>query len=260
LGFLLYGYINMAPKYEKILTHPSRSKIVRMLNKGVGVREVARRVKELYPNDKKLHVSYRTLQDFRADNLKLDNATISVIRQEEKKKSIEREEKIIQDNLRRVPAFKEAVTKAANIHVDIRQELSELLTTVKSRVEDLFDRSAEGKLSVNEEANLHKYFASWTMVIQQWAKYIDKIADHTIETNVNITVIEDQMAVIREAIRETIEEEMNQEAAVKFMDKLTDKISALSYHRKNTESMRSIHDNTVRLSSGIRNIGGNDAD
>jgi len=225
-----------------------------MLTQGHGVRAVAKEIKNLHPKNKKLHVSVPTLQKFRKEKLNLEGEALEAVKQATKEKKAIKTAKKEDTQLRKIPAFREAVEKAVNVHVDIRQELQELLVTVKTRVEDLFDRAADGTLSVNEEANLHKYFASWTTTIQQWAKYIDKIADKTIETNVNITIIEDQMAALRGAIKEVISEELDHEAATRFMHKLSEKISELTYKPKAHESMTQMHDNTLALAEKIQDV------
>ena len=237
--------------FAKILGHPDKNLIVRMLRQGHGVRSVAAELKKLHPKNKKLHISAVTLQKFRKEKLNLEGEVLDAIKQATREKQAVKTAKKEDTKLRKIPAFREAVEEAANLHVDVRQELQALLATVKARVEDLFDQAASGKLSVNEEANLHKYFASWTATIQQWAKYVDKIADRTIETNINITVIEDQMAVLRNAVRETIEEEMDQEAAVRFMRRLNHKLSELSYRQREPESMAEIYSNTKALAEKI---------
>jgi len=232
--------------FNKILNHPNKNLIVSLLSKGVGVREVSKKIAELNPNNRKLHITSNTLQSFRKEKLNLDGEIL----EELKKAYDEREEIRIQkredSHLRKIPAFREAVEKAVNIHVDIKQELQQLLTTIKLRIEDLYDKAVDGTLTVNEEANLQKYFSSWTNTIQQWAKYVDKIADRTIETNININVIEDQITVLRSAIRETIEEEMDPEIAVRFMSKLSQKMSELTY-RQNSPSINTIYKETHKL-------------
>lgn len=240
--------------FEKILGHPDKNLIVRMLTQGHGVRAVAKEIKNLHPKDKKLHLSVPTLQKFRKEKLNLEGDALDAIKQATKEKKVIKQGKKEDTQLRKIPAFREAVEKAANIHVDIRQELQELLITVKSRVEDLFDRAANGTLSVNEEANLHKYFMGWTTTIQQWAKYVDKIADRTVETNINITIIEDQISALRSAVREVIEEEMDQETASRFMHSLSQKISELSYKQRHHNSMEEIHNNTQALAAKIQDV------
>ena len=214
--------------FKKILTHPSRTKIIRMLTKGMGVREVAKRIREMHPDDRKLHLTPGTLQKFRKEKLDLDAEALKEIKEAEKGKQEVREEKKEDTQLKGMPVYKEKLKEAVDLHIDIRQQLANLSVLINARIEDIFDRAQRGNASTNEEQNLQKYFATYVTVLEKWAKYIDKIADQTIETNVNITVIEDQMAVIRECIRETLME-VNPEMAVKFFEKLERKLSALSY-------------------------------
>jgi methyl-accepting chemotaxis protein len=232
--------------FKKILSHPDKNAIVRMLIQGQGVRAVAKAIKEMQPDNKKLWVSVPTLQKFRKEKLNLEGKAIAEAKLLAKEKQEIREIKKEETQLKRIPAYKEKLQEAIDLHVDIPQQLRELLVLVKSRVEDLFDKSANGNLSINEEANLHKHFATWTSTIQQWAKYVDRIADKTVETNVNITVIEDQMSVIRETVREVMDE-MEPAMAIKFCDRLSTKMSDLSYVPQKTTNFKTIHSNTKSM-------------
>jgi hypothetical protein len=225
--------------FKKIFSHPDKTMIVRMLTQGQGVRAVAKAIKDLHPKEKKLHVSVPTLQKFRKEKLNLEGEALEAVKQAAREKKEIKETKKEDTQLKRIPAYREKLQEAIDLHVDIPQQLRELLVLVKARVEDLFDKSSRGELSVNEEMNLHKYFASWTTTIQQWAKYVDKITENSIEANVNITVIEDQVSVIRETVREILEE-MSPEMALKFYDRLTAKMSDLTYKRK-TDSIKTMH-------------------
>jgi len=232
--------------FKKILSHPDRNTIVRMLTQGQGVRAVAKAIRELQPNNKKLWVSVPTLQKFRKEKLSLEGKALEEVKLLAKEKKELKEIKKEETQLKRIPAYQEKLQEAIDLHVDIPQQLRELLVLVKARVEDLFNKSANGDLSINEEANLHKYFASWTTTIQQWAKYVDRIADRTTETNINITVIEDQMAVIRETVREVMGE-MSPVLALKFYDKLSARMDGLAYSPKKEESLSSMRDNTKNI-------------
>ena len=243
--------------FKKILTHPSRTKIIRMLTKGMGVREVAKRIREMHPDDKKLHLTPTTLQKFRKEKLDLDAEALKEIKEAEKGKKEMREEKKEDAQLKSMPVYKEVLHKALDTHIDIRQSLANIEALISARIEDIFDRAQRGQASTNEEQNLQKYFATYITALERWAKYIDKIADHTVETNVNITVIEDQMAVIRECIRETLME-VNPELAVKFFAKLEQKLSMLSYRAQNM-SFGEIRQNVKVLSADVEEISADDS-
>lgn len=220
-----------------------------MLTQGQGVRKVAKYLKEKYPNDKSLHISVPTLQKFRKEKLNLEGEVLEAIKQKEKEKKEIKEVKKEDTQLKSIPAYKEAIKKAADIHVDIRQELSEMLVLVKSRIESLFDKAENDEATVNDEMFLQKYFPILQASLDKWMKYVEKVADQTIETNINITVIEDQMSLIREAIRETFQD-MDPALAVKFLDNLNRKMDTLHYNNKPQLTFHQMH-NDAKLTNTI---------
>lgn len=240
--------------FKKILTHPDKNDIVRMLTRGQGVRAVSKYLKEKHPNDKGLHVSVPTLQRFRKEKLNLDKEVISQLKEAEKERKEIKEIKKEDAAIRKIPAYKEAVQKAAEVHVDIRTELSEMIVLVKSRIEDLFDKAEAGEATINEEANLQKYFPILATSLDKWMKYVERVADQTIETNINITVIEDQMSVIREAIRDTLQE-MEPALAIKFLDNLNRKMEALNYRRPPQVNFNTMQRQVHRLNERMQQDG-----
>lgn len=214
--------------FEKILTHPDRNVITRMLLQGDGVRTISKYLKNKYPDDKSKQITPNLLQQFRSQKLNVEGKALEAIKDMAKTKHIKMEVQKEDTKIRNMTAFKEKLEEVATYHVDLQKELTELLILIRARTEDLFNKAASGQITINEEANLQRYLQSWTTTIERWAKYIEKIADKTVETNVNITVIEDQMSIIREAIRETLSE-LSPEVAIKFLDKLNSKMSSLSY-------------------------------
>ncbi len=236
--------------FEKILLHPDKNLIVRLLMKGEGVRSISKMLKEKYPDNKKLHVNANTLQDFRSKKLKIEGDALEAIKEETKKRTEMKDEKKEDTKIRQLPAYKEKIKEVIDYHVDLQNELKELLVLIKSRIEALFDKAASGQITTNEEANLQKYFASWTTTVERWAKYIEKIADKTVETNVNINVIEDQMSLIREAIRETLNE-FEPDVAIKFIDKLNSKISNLSYRKPKQMGFNDIKKDVKMLTAEV---------
>jgi hypothetical protein len=240
--------------FNKILSHPDKNTIVRMLTGGQGVRKVARYLQEKYPKDKRKHISVPTLQAFRKEKLNLEGEVLETIKISMREKQHIKKSNSESAQIRKLPAYKEKIKEIIDYHVDIQNELKELMILVKARIEDLFNKAVNGEITINEEANLQRYFQIVTTTIERWAKYVEKIADKTVETNVNITVIEDQMSLMREAIRETIEE-MDPEMAIKFLDRLNSKITTLSYkHKKDTVTFNEIKDDAHMLTASVEEI------
>lgn len=246
--------------FEKILTHPDKNMIVKMLVQGQGVRMVSKYLREKYPSNKKMHISVPTLQAFRRQKLNLEGEALEAVKQATKERVVEKQEKRSDTKLKKLPAYQEKIKEIVDYHVDIQKELKELFVLAKARMEDLFDKAARGEITINEEANLQRYFQIITTNIERWAKYVEKIADRTVETNVNITVIEEQMSVMRDAVRETIGE-MSPDLALKFLDRLSQKMATLSYRPKSNITFAGLkNDVEIGLIAMESDAEGTDAD
>ena len=236
---------------KKILCHPDKNKITRMLLRGEGVRKVSKIINEMYPNDKKKHISVPTLQKFRKEHLKIEGEVLNDIKNIKLKPLEDQKD---HTKLKRLSSYKEKLEEAANLHIEIKTELQEMFILLKTRMESLFDRLQSGNATSTDEQNFNKYFTTWIGAIEKQAKYIEKIADHTVETtNVNITVIEDQMSVLREAVRETMLEEMPPNIQIRFLEKLDKKMKDLNY-RRGTVKIENIHKDVMELSKKIEDV------
>jgi hypothetical protein len=234
--------------FKKIFAHPDVNLIVKRLSRGDGVRKVANILKEMHPKDRKLHISAPTLQKFRVQHLKIEGEALAAIKQAVKEKAEIKEYKKEHTKVKNLPAYKEKLKEAIDLHIEIRTELQEMFVLLKARFEDLFDKLQTGDASVSDEQSLHKYFQIWITAIEKQAKYIDKVADHTVETtSVNITVIQDQMTVLREAVRETMLEEMTAESQIRFLEKLDNKMRDLNYRQGASASFENIHSDVKSL-------------
>ena len=65
---------------KKVLNHPNKEDIIKKLLEGSSVKEVEAWLKDKYPRRKRLHVSYMTLQKFRAENLNLKGDVLDDIK------------------------------------------------------------------------------------------------------------------------------------------------------------------------------------
>jgi len=117
-------------------------------------------------------------------------------------------------------------------------------------MEALFDKLEAGGGTKTDEDSLLKYFNTYILTLEKWSKYIDKVADYTVETNINVTVIEDQMSVVREAVYE-IMREMEPTMAVKFLEKLDNKMKTLQYKQERKMSLRDIGSDVQVLTARI---------
>ena len=235
--------------FKKVLSHPNINMIVKKLSEGAGVRKVEKILREMYPDDKTKHITAVTLQKFRKQHLKIEGDALEAIKEATKEKTLIKEREKEHKAVKNVPSYKEKLQEAIDLHIDIRQQLANLHVLISARMEDLFDKLASGEARIDDEHSLQKYFQTYITLIERWAKYIDKVADYTVETNVNVTVIEDQMALMRETIWELLYE-MDSSLAVKFLEKLDNKMKTIDYYRRDAKFTK-IHGDVKTLTAHV---------
>jgi hypothetical protein len=236
--------------FKKVLSHPNINMIVKKLSDGIGVRKVSKILQEMYPGDKKKHISPVTLQKFRKEHMKIEGDALEAIKEASKEQKLAKVKEQEHKEIKKLPSYKEKLQEAMDLHLDIRQQLANLHVLISARMEDLFDKLASGEARVDDEHSLQKYFQTYITLIERWAKYIDKVADYTVETNVNITVIEDQMALMRETVWEILQD-MDPSLAVRFLERLDGKMKDMDYSTDKKPKFAEMHGNVKTLTANI---------
>lgn len=238
--------------FKKTLEHPIANTIIKKLSKGESVRDVEKFLVEAYPNDKKLHISYITLQKFRKEHLGIEGEAISMIKDVQN----EKEGRKLQSKIRAFPSYKEKLKEALDANINIKQELANMNALISSRLEEIFDRISMGAGLKDDEINLQKYLSTYMVMLEKWAKYIDGIADYRIETNINISSIETQMGLLRESVWEILGE-LDQSLAIKFLERLDAKIKTLDFNGNKKFSINGMNNEVNVLSASIEAIENN---
>lgn len=220
----------MSPK-NKILTHPDKDELIKLLSDGTPVRKISDMLEERYPKKHQAHlrVSFPTLQEFKTAHLNLKGKIASDVQKEQTRSSkewIQHEE--IEASLDKNNAYQEAISKIANSELDSRREILKIFALVESRLELLYNKvNSKEVIRNDEEKLLQSYIDQLMRVMDQYKKYIDGFKETT-EHNVNITIATSQVNLLREAIRETLSD-CDPSLAVKFMEKIYNKMRQLDY-------------------------------
>lgn len=214
--------------FPKIMEHPKKDAIVRWLREGKGVRWVSKTLREMYPDDKSKQLSVPTLQEFRKVHLKLEGDALDDIKKTAREKANDKALSKEHTVVRNLPSYKQKLNEVVDLHIDIKRGLVGMEKLITARLEDLFDAAQRGEATIDKEKLLQGYFDRYFIMIDKWAKYIEKVADFRVEANINVTVIQDQMAVLRQAVQEILQE-MDPEMAVSFLDRLNNKTRGLTY-------------------------------
>jgi hypothetical protein len=233
------GKNNSVKSSLKIMNHKHKDMIVKLLLDGRSVRYVSKLLKDMFPNDKNMHVTSQTLQAFRKEQLDIDGDVLKGIKRASKERTDRIDNAKIHNKVKNLPSYREKLEEAAGMHLDVRKSLIQIDALLKERLEQFFNNAQEGNNTREDEKLLQGYFDRYFVMIDKWAKYIDKVADQRIEHNINITVINEQMSLLRSAVVNVLQR-LDQSLSTVFIEELDKEMNKLSYGNK-TQPIEKIH-------------------
>lgn len=210
---------------KKILNHPDKEDLIRLLLEGESVKEVERWLKTKYPRTKRLHVSYMTLQKFRSENLNLKGDVLDDIktrRVEVDKESLDAETKMVIHNS---SAYQRKIEEIATEKLDVSRRLLEMDSLINSRLEFYYNMLQNGG-SLREDKIFIEYINTMKGLMQDWKKYVEGIADKRVEHNININVVNEQARILKETVIDVLAE-ISPDLITVFVDKLENKTRML---------------------------------
>lgn len=214
---------------KKILRHPDKETIIEMLNNGESVRGIEDKLKKKYPNNKTLWLSSVTLQHFRKNNLQLEGKVLKDIQEAGKAQQQQLEELDKQKQLENSDAYNKKINEIASTKLDVARKILQLDMVIESRMEYWFNAVASGNEQASKgDKELRQFMDRQMALLAQYKKFVEGLADKTIDHNINITVFNDQVAIIRDVIKECIAG-FEPEIAALFMDRLNKKLALTSY-------------------------------
>lgn len=190
---------------KKVLNHPDKEELIRRLLEGDSVKEVEGWLKEKYPRRKRLHVSYMTLQKFRAEHLNLKGDVLDDIknrRHEIDKESIDAETKMVIHNS---SAYQQKIDQIASNKLDVSKRLLEMDSLINSRLEFYYNLLENGG-TLKEDKIFIEYINTMKGLMQDWKKYVEGVADKRVEHNININVVNEQARILKETVIEVLSE------------------------------------------------------
>jgi hypothetical protein len=214
---------------KKVLKHPDKEEIITELTNGTSVRELEAKLKEKYPNNKNLWLSSVTLQAFRKKSLKLDGKVLKDLQETGRVQKQQVEEQKRQVELEHSDAYNKKLNEIVDAKLDVARKILQLDAVIESRMEYWFNAVASGKeVASKGDKELRLFMDRQMALLAQYKKFVEGLADKTVDYNVNITVINDQINMIRDVIRECVAE-LEPEKGMLLLEKINTKIGNLTY-------------------------------
>ena len=214
---------------SKILKHIDKEEIIGRLSGGESIRNINKWIKNKYPGNKKLWISTVSLQNFRKNNLELDGKVLKDIQEAAAVKQKVTMEQHRLGELETTNAYQDKINEIADTHLDVSRKILQLDAIIETRMEYWFNAIKSGEAAPQTaDKELRQYMDRQLLLLQQYKKFVEGMADHTVDYNVNVTVINDQISFIRDIIKEVLEE-FDSDVAMLFMDRLNQRLGHATY-------------------------------
>lgn len=214
---------------KKIARHVDKEEIVRRLNDGESVRKVSAWLKEKYATNKSLQLSTVTLQAFRKKHLQLEGKVLKDIQEssEVQRRAIDEQQRIAA--LEATNSYQDKINEIADTHLDVSRKILQLDTIIEHRMEYWFNALVTGEATPSAaDKEMRQWMDRQMLLLGQYKKFVEGLADHTVEHRVNVTVMNEQVSVIRDVIRDIISG-FDPDTALLFIEKVSSKLGALDY-------------------------------
>lgn len=218
---------------NKVLRHPEKEEIIARLTGGASLKEVESWLKRKHPRSKRLQISYMTLQKFRKEYLNLEGEVLEQVKQarrEGNKTSEELEKKAI---LASSDAYQKKLDEIVSTELDVTRKMLEMEKLISARMEFYYNLLAQGG-SLKEEKMFLDLINSQRALMADWKKYVEGVADKTIEHNININLVNEQLSVLKGIVFEVLQE-LDPQMIPLFVEKINSRLGGISY---NDESYR----------------------
>lgn len=212
---------------SKISRHPDKNEIIKKLLAGESVKKVEDWIKSKYPKNRRYHVSYMTLQKFRANHLNIKGELLEDIKNRRHQDEVDAEKAEMKVSLLNSSEYQKLIEEIVTNEIDVNRKLLEMEKLISSRLEYYFNVVSAGG-NINNDKIFLEYINSMRSILADWKKYVEGVADKKIEHNVNIQVVDTQVKVLKEAMFEVLRE-MDPQLILTFMDKLNKKMQHLNY-------------------------------
>jgi len=214
---------------NKVINHPEREQIIEKILNGESVKSIESWLKKKHPKKRSLQISYATLQKFRKDHLGLEGEVLEDIKAKRRENDSDEEEMAIKNIVNSSSAYQQKIDQIASNKLDADRKILEMLAVVSSRIEFYFNSvvSSNGK-DIRDDKMLMDLINTQKGLVQDWKKYVEGVADQKIEHNINVTVVNEQVTVLKNIVFDVLQD-MEPALIPIFVEKVNQKLNNTSF-------------------------------
>lgn len=211
---------------DKILNHPDKDEIIKLLLEGHSVKSVEEFLLKKYPKKKRLQISYMTLQKFRKEHLNIKGDLLEDIKNKKLELNGEIKKEDVKTQLLKTNAYREKIEEIATAEIDVNRRLLEMEKLIASRMEYYYNLLSIGG-SIKDDRVFLEYINTMRGLLQDWKKYIEGFKDIRVENNINVTVVNQQINIIKDVVCDILTELEPQNVPI-FIEKVDKKLNSIN--------------------------------
>lgn len=219
----------MAPN-SKIIDHQDKEEIISQLVNGTPVRDVAEYLRLKYPGAENAHlrVSFSTIQNFKKNYLDLDGQVARDVRAAASDAIAAQRLDDGREVVSGTTAYQKKISEIVDNKLDVQREIIKIFSLLDARIEHFYNLLSNYEFpNSREERVFQGYIDQLIRLLESYKKYVEGYSE-SVEHNININVMNDQINVVREAVRKSLED-TSPEIAIRFMDNLNKNMKTLEY-------------------------------
>lgn len=213
---------------DKVAAHPDHEEIVERLLSGESVRGVSDWLKSKYPSNKRRHISYLTLQRYRAEHLQLKGQVLKEVQATSAAVTTERVHSQRTAALRESEPYQAAKLQIATDVLNREQMILDLQDKVWQRIKMLENEDLNYKTETvlaQYIGELRQLMTDYHKMLVDWEKLEKKNGDQQVNVQVVMEQAEEQVSQVKIVVKEILQE-LDPELVPVFLDKLSSRIRA----------------------------------
>jgi hypothetical protein len=219
----------MAPQ-NKVLQHPLKEEIISQLVNGTPVRDVADFLRLKYPEEENSHlrVSFSTIQNFKKTYLDIDGQIARDVRAAATEAISARRVDEGRESVASTSAYQRKINEIVDGKLDVQKEILKAFSLLESRIEHFYNLLSNYEFpNSREERVFQGYIDQLIKLLESYKKYVEGYSE-SVDHNVNINIMNDQIELVRDAVRQSLED-VSPDLAIRFMDNLNRNMKTLEY-------------------------------
>lgn len=212
---------------SKVIKHPDKDELIKMLLNGDSVKGIEAWLKKKYPKSKRYHISFITLQKFRAENLNIKGNLLEDLKAKKRTDELASVDSEVKMALMNSVDYQSKLNEIVSNEMDVARKLLEMEKLISSRMEFYFNSVSNGG-SLKGDRVFIEYLNTMRGIMQDWKKYVEGVADKKIDHNLNINIVNDQVKIMKEVIIDVLRD-MDPNLVLVFMEKINKRMSHLQH-------------------------------